>query len=81
VRVHFRDRFVEVMKKSNLALLISRKVFDNLLLEKAKETGIEVHTGEKVLCCREISEYVEVETNRGHTGQNLQSLPRGHRSS
>ena len=62
VRVHFRDRFVEGMKESNLALLISRKVFDNYLLEKARETGIEVHTGEKVLDCFEKEDCVEVRT-------------------
>ena len=62
VRVHFKDRFVEGMKESNLASLISRKVFDNFLLEKARETGIEVHTGEKVLDCFEKEDCVEVRT-------------------
>lgn len=62
VRIHFRDRFVEVEKEGNLALLISRKVFDNFLLEKARETGIEVHTGEKVLNCHEKGDCVEVRT-------------------
>jgi geranylgeranyl reductase family len=62
VRVHFRDRFVEGTKETNLALLISRKVFDNLLLEKARETGIEIHTGEKVLDCVEKEDCVEVIT-------------------
>ncbi|AKB14006.1 geranylgeranyl reductase family [Methanosarcina thermophila] len=62
VRVHFRDRFVEGVKESDLALLISRKVFDNFLLEKARETGIEVHTGEKVLDCIEKDDHVEVRT-------------------
>lgn len=62
VRVHFRGSFVEGMKETNLALLISRKIFDNLLLEKARETGIEVHTGEKVLDCVEKEDFVEVRT-------------------
>lgn len=62
VRVHFRDRFVEGMKETSLALLISRKVFDNFLLEKARETGIEIHTGEKVLDCIEKEDWVEVIT-------------------
>ncbi|HEY3361367.1 MAG TPA: geranylgeranyl reductase family protein, partial [Methanosarcina sp.] len=62
VRVHFRDRFVEGTKETNLALLISRKVFDNLLLEKARETGIEIHTGEKVLDCVEKEDCVGVIT-------------------
>ncbi|MGI5991858.1 MAG: geranylgeranyl reductase family protein [Methanosarcina sp.] len=62
VRVHFRGHFVEGMKETNLALLISRSVFDNFLLEKARETGIEVHTGEKVLDCIEKEDHVEVKT-------------------
>ncbi|HET8689504.1 MAG TPA: geranylgeranyl reductase family protein [Methanosarcina sp.] len=62
VRVHFRGSFVEGMKETNLALLISRKVFDNFLLEKARETGIEVHTEEKVLDCVEKEDCVEVRT-------------------
>lgn len=62
VRVHFRDRFVERTKETDLASLISRKVFDNLLLEKARETGIEIHTGEKVLDCVEKEDCVEVRT-------------------
>lgn len=62
VRVHFKDRFVEGIKESNLASLVSRKVFDNFLLEKARETGIEVHTGEKVMDCFEKEDCIEVRT-------------------
>lgn len=62
VRIDFQGSFVEGMKETNLALLISRKVFDNFLLEKARETGIEVHTGEKVLDCVEKEDCVEVRT-------------------
>jgi len=62
VRIHYRDHFVENKKECNLAFLISRKVFDNFLLEKARETGIEVHTGEKVLDCIEKEDCVEVRT-------------------
>jgi geranylgeranyl reductase family protein len=62
IRVYFQDHFVEGMTGNNLALLISRKIFDNFLLEKARETGIEVHTGEKVLDCIEKEDCVEVKT-------------------
>lgn len=62
VRVHFRGRFVEGMKETDLAVLISRIIFDNFLLEKARETGIEVHTGEKVLDLIEKEDWVEVRT-------------------
>lgn len=48
----------------NMRILISRKEFDIFLPEKAKETGIEVQTKEKVLCYEEMPTYVEVETNK-----------------
>jgi geranylgeranyl reductase family protein len=53
---------IEVHKDHNISSLVSRAVFDNFLLKKAKETGIEVHTGEKVLSCTEKPEFVEVIT-------------------
>lgn len=62
VRVYFRNRFVEGMKENNPALLVSRKVFDNFLLDKARETGIEIHTEEKVLDLVEKEDCVEVRT-------------------
>ncbi|KKG14108.1 geranylgeranyl reductase [Methanosarcina sp. 2.H.T.1A.6] len=62
IRIHFREHCTERQTRSRLALLVSRKVFDNFLLDKARETGIEVHFGEKVLDCEEREEYVEVKT-------------------
>ena len=64
-KVFFKGQLIEAHKDYRLSVIVSRYMFDNLLLEKAKETGIEVHTGEKALCCREMPEYVEVETNKG----------------
>ncbi|MDY9927495.1 geranylgeranyl reductase family protein [Methanosarcina sp.] len=64
-RVFYKDQLIETHKDYRLSVLVSRDMFDNFLLEKAKETGIEVHTGEKALCCKEMPEYVEVESNRG----------------
>ncbi|AKB31268.1 Geranylgeranyl diphosphate reductase [Methanosarcina siciliae C2J] len=64
-KVFFKNQLIEAHKDYCLSVIVSRCMFDNLLLEKAKETGIEVHTGEKVLHCREMPEYVEIETNRG----------------
>lgn len=62
VRGVFNSQMIEVHKDHNISSLVSRAVFDNFLLEKAKETGIEVHTGEKVLNCTEKTEFVEVIT-------------------
>jgi len=61
----FKDQMIEVHKDHRLSTLVSRNVFDNFLLEKAKETGIEVHTGEKVLSCTEKPEFVEIITKEG----------------
>ena len=45
-------------------MLVSRKAFDNFLLDKARETGIDIHSGEKVLDCEEGEECVEVRTSQ-----------------
>jgi len=66
VRVHFRELCLERQRDYRLALLVSRKAFDNLLLDKARETGIEVHCGEKVLDCEEGEEWVEVRTSQNN---------------
>lgn len=64
IRIHFRDSCIEKQVNYRLALLVSRNVFDNFLLDKARETGIEVHLGEKVLDCKEREECVEVKTSQ-----------------
>ena len=64
-KVVFRDQSIKVHKDHRLSVLVSRDKFDNFLLEKAKETGIEVHTGEKALCCREMPDCIEVDTRQG----------------
>jgi len=63
-KVVFKDQLIKANKDYRLSVLVSRDRFDNLLLEKAKETGTEVHTGEKALCCREMPDCVEVETEK-----------------
>jgi len=65
VRGVFKDQTIEVHKDHCISVLVSRGVFDNFLLKKAMETGIEVHTGEKVLSCTEKPEFVEVTTKDG----------------
>jgi geranylgeranyl reductase family protein len=60
--IFFKDQFVKAHKDYRMSVLISRDKFDNFMLEKAKETGIHVHTGERVLDCREMDDCVEVDT-------------------
>jgi len=59
-KVRFKAQLVEAHSDHRVSTLVSRARFDNLLLEKAEESGIEVHTKEKVLTCREFSDCVEV---------------------
>jgi geranylgeranyl reductase family protein len=65
IRVSFKGQTVETHKDHCFSTMVSRDVFDNFLLEKAKETGAEVHTGEKVFQCKETPEFVEVTTEKG----------------
>jgi len=64
-RVHFRGNFIEKRKDYRIATLVTRSVLDNYLLNKAKETGIEIKTGEKATSFRENYEYVELFTDKG----------------
>ncbi|HWR24833.1 MAG TPA: geranylgeranyl reductase family protein [Methanosarcina sp.] len=64
-KVIFKNQAIKSYKDHRLSVLVSRNEFDNFLLEKAKETGIEIHTGEKALCCREMPDCVEVDTSKG----------------
>ena len=61
-RVHFKGQVVEQYKDSRIAVLITRSILDNYLLEKAGETGIDIKMGEKVLEYQEKIDYVEVFT-------------------
>jgi geranylgeranyl reductase family protein len=63
-KVIYKDQSTEAQEKNRLSVTVSRSLFDNVLLEKARETGIKIHTGEKALYCREIPDCVEVETER-----------------
>lgn len=47
-KVTFKDQSVEVNKDHRISILVSRDKFDDLLLKKAKETGIEIHAGERL---------------------------------
>ncbi len=62
-RAHFKGQVVEQHKDNRIAVLITRSIFDNYLLEKAGETGIEIKMGEKVLEYQEKNDYVEVFTD------------------
>ncbi len=64
-RVHFREQVSEKLRPFPLGVLVSRSVFDSCLLEKARESGAEIHTGTKVLDFAEESSAVTVTTTDG----------------
>ena len=61
-RVHFGGRAIEMRKDYRLSVLVTRSVLDSYFLEKAKEVGAEVKTGERVVECIEDEGLVKIRT-------------------
>lgn len=61
-RICFRDKVIERSKDYRLSVIVSRSKLDNFLLEKARETGIEIRTGEKVIDITEKEDSITVRT-------------------
>jgi geranylgeranyl reductase family protein len=64
-RVHYGGRSIEARSDNPITTMVSRDAFDAYLLEKARETGISVSLGERVLGLEEKDEGVEVITDQG----------------
>lgn len=64
-RIYFRRSFAGAHKPFRVGILVSRRVFDNLLLQKAKEAGAEVLLATEARDFRVGPDRVEVATNRG----------------
>lgn len=62
-RVHFKGQIIEKHKDYRIATIVTRSVLDEYLLNKAKQTGIEIIFGEKVIDYIENHDYVTVHTN------------------
>jgi len=65
MRVCFAGRSIETNKGYWMATTVTRRHFDNYLLEKAREAGTDVKIGEKVIDFREGADHVEVITGSG----------------
>ena len=63
MRVRFAGRCTVRTKEYRIATIVTRRHFDNCLLEKARETGIDIHTGEKAVDFREKTDHVEIITD------------------
>ncbi len=60
VRVHWGDRAAEVIHDCRFAVIVTRKNFDSLLVDKALEGGAGFISGEDVVSARDKSDSVEV---------------------
>lgn len=63
LRFRFKESVIEGYHESRIATIVTRSILDNYLLEKGKETGIEIKVGEKVIDCKEKDDFVEIVTN------------------
>ena len=64
-RVHYGGSSIEARMERPIAHMVSRSTFDAYLLERARETGISLSLGERVLELEEKDEVVEVCTDQG----------------
>ncbi len=72
VRVHYENRFVEIKKDYRFAVLVTRRDFDSILLNKAVEAGARFLDGEQVVAVKDGRDAVEVYTGtRSHRGKFL----------
>jgi geranylgeranyl reductase family protein len=64
-RVHYGGRSIEARREQPIARMVNRSHFDAYLLEKARESGVSVSLGERVLGLEEQDEAVQVFTDQG----------------
>jgi flavin-dependent dehydrogenase len=65
IRAIYGARRMEARRSRPIAVLVRREAFDHLLLEKAGESGAELHMEQKVLRLEEAETHVTVETSTG----------------
>lgn len=65
VRLRYKNSVIERYRDTRIATMVSRSTFDHYMLEKGRETGIEISTGEKVQDVRTKTDCIEVHTNEG----------------
>ncbi|MFW9875332.1 MAG: geranylgeranyl reductase family protein, partial [Candidatus Thorarchaeota archaeon] len=64
IRIFYKGKVVENEKKNKFSTLVTRSMFDEYLLKKAKETGIEIKMGEKVIDFKEHNQFVSIQSNK-----------------
>ncbi|HUT35170.1 MAG TPA: geranylgeranyl reductase family protein [Planctomycetota bacterium] len=64
-RAHYRGRCVECQMPFPLATTVTRSLFDDYLLQKAREAGVEVKMAERALGFTQTADRVELQTSQG----------------
>ncbi|MCX8207564.1 MAG: geranylgeranyl reductase family protein [Methanothrix sp.] len=77
IRVFFRDRCAEISRSERLSTLVTRSVFDEMLVRKAEEAGAEVLLGRKATEISEMREHVRIRAGATYDGR-LLVLADGH---
>lgn len=62
VRIHFKQRTVQLRRECRFAVLVTRKYFDEVLVNKALEDGVKFLAGEQVVKAQQGQDAVEVIT-------------------
>jgi geranylgeranyl reductase family protein len=64
IRIFYKGKVVENEKKKRFSTLVTRSMFDEFLMKKAKETGIEIKMGEKVIDFKEHDHFVSIQSDK-----------------
>ncbi len=71
VRIHFKDRFAEISRSERLSTLVTRSVFDEMLVRKALDAGAEVLLGRRATDISEGDGFVTVMAGDAFRGRTL----------
>lgn len=71
IRIFFGDRCAEISRSERLSTLVTRSVFDEMLVRKAEEAGAEVLFGRKAAEISEMGECVRVRAGATYEGRLL----------
>ncbi|WP_369424921.1 geranylgeranyl reductase family protein [Methanothrix sp.] len=77
IRIFFRDRCAEISRSERLSTLVTRSVFDEMLVRRAEEAGAEVLFGRRATEISETGECVRIRAGATHEGR-LLVLADGH---
>jgi len=64
IRIFYKGKVVENEKKKIFSTLVTRSMFDEFLMKKAEETGIEIKMSEKVIDFNEHDNFVTIQSNK-----------------